>query len=971
MFDICKPSFALQDTFLEKYKSKQPDFGPLGLITYLRTYSRRIDGEDRTEEFWETVERVVNGTFSIQKNHCKQHRLPWNEKKAQRTAQKMFQLIWDFKFLPPGRGLWAMGTPQLLKNGGASLNNCFSYHTAIITRDGIKNIGDCVNTEQLLLTTGGKWVKAPIKSFGNQKLMKLTLSRQGREKIIYTTPDHEWFVNDKRRKYRDDHWTRLRTIDLREGIHRLQYVFGQGINAIPRSDYGVAHGIIFGDGTKLTNGCAIKLCGEKNIHLTKFFPFSDISKHDEEGYWYINNLPGYFKDKPSLSLERSYLYGFLSGYFAADGSCDKNGAVSITSYNKENLLFVKDICAIIGIGAYDIRHERKVSNLTNQEHDVYTINLMPETLSEDFFIMPHHRENFLTSKSSDRRRKICWIVKTVEETNRFEEVFCATVDKYHAFTLDGNILTSNCAFISTKDLNTDPIIPFLFLMDMSMLGVGVGFDTRGADKAKIFTPKGTTKFSIPDDREGWVKALDLFLNAFLIKGNPMPIFDYSMIRAAGTPIKGFGGIASGPQPLIDFFEYVEENIFRKKIGLTLSSVDIVDIMNLLGKVVVSGNSRRSAEVAIGDPEDDSFVSMKQDKAKLMNHRWASNNSVFVTKGMNYSHLSQLSASNGEPGYIWLDNIQAFGRMVDAPNWKDKNAIGCNPCLEQSLEDFELCCLVETFPSRHDSLEEYLETLKIAYLYAKTVTLVPTHWEITNAVMMRNRRIGLSQSGIIKAFKKHGRNNMLKWCDEGYKFITALDVQYSNWLCIPQSIKKTSVKPSGTVSLLPGEPPGIHYPHSEYYIRRIRLSKFSPLVAALIKAGYKVEPEIGKEDSSMVAEFPIHEEFYERGKDDATIWEQTANAVAYQRAWADNQVSVTVTFKPEEADDIPHILEMYEDQLKSISFLPLTGHGYQQAPYETITKEEYEKMKSRLTPIDLRARIESEAPTGCDGEACGI
>jgi hypothetical protein len=294
------------------------------------------------------------------------------------------------------------------------------------------------------------------------------------------------------------------------------------------------------------------------------------------------------------------------------------------------------------------------------------------------------------------------------------------------------------------------------------------------------------------------------------------------------------------------------------------------------------------------------------------------------------------------------------------------------CGEQVLEHHENCTLVETFPARHNNLDEYLETLKIAYLYAKTVTLVPTHWAESNAVMSKNRRIGLSQSGIIKAFGKHGRREMLRWCDKGYEYITGLDIQYSNWLGVPKSIKRTTVKPSGSVSLVSNEPPGIHYPHAEYYIRRVRISKNSPLVKAVQDAGYHVEPVVGQEDFTVVISFPIKEDFFVRGKDQVTIWEQVSNAVAYQKYWSDNSVSITVTFKKSEEADVQHALELYEDQLKSISFLPLSEHGYIQAPYETITKEKYEEMSKDLKPIVYdEGTLDTVAPNYCDGDQCTI
>ncbi len=643
-------NFTLDEEFLTKYKNKQPDWGPIGYITYKRTYARIIEKENRKEEFWETIKRVVEGCYSVQKEHCMKLSLPWDEEKAQKSAQRMFEKIWNFKMLPPGRGLWMMGTEFIARHGSMALNNC--------------------------------------------------------------------------------------------------------------------------------------------------------------------------------------------------------------------------------------------------------------------------------------------------------------------------------GFASTEDINLKYTKAFEFVMDALMLGVGVGFDTKGAGKIIIKKPKeGHFHFQIPDSREGWVEALKLMLEAYFL-GKQVPIYDFSKIRPAGAPIRGFGGVASGPKPLKRMLEDIQE-ILEKRIGQPITSVDIVDIMNHIGKCVVAGNVRRSAEIALGDPNDIEFLTCKQDKEKLYSHRWASNNSVFAKKGIDYSVIAKQIIVNGEPGVFWLDNARQYSRMGDPPDFKDNKVAGVNPCGEQSLESFELCCLVETFPSRHDSYEEFQETLKYAYLYAKSVTLVNTHWKETNAVMLKNRRMGISQTGIIEAMVKHGRRTLLEWCDKAYKYLRKLDEEYSNWLCIPKSIKLTTVKPSGTVSLLPGVTPGIHYPHSEYYIRRVRISKNSDLIEPLKEAGYKIEPD-KYSDNSLVVEFPIHEKYYDRSKDDVSIWEQAENAAAYQRYWSDNQVSITITFKKEEADQIQHVLECYEDKLKSVSFLPLKDHGYEQAPYEKITKEQYEKMVAKLKPINLSHT--SDRAIGekfCDSDICEV
>ena len=646
-------AFKLSSSFLEEFENQQPDWGPVGYITYKRTYSRAK--EDGTpEEFWETCKRVVEGCYNVQKKHCYRLGLVWDNVKSQRSAQEMFRRMWEFKWLPPGRGLWMMGTPYIDRVGGAALNNC--------------------------------------------------------------------------------------------------------------------------------------------------------------------------------------------------------------------------------------------------------------------------------------------------------------------------------GFVSTEGIAVDLADPFCWMMDMLMLGVGVGFDTKGAGLVRVHEPKqGDDTFVVEDSREGWVSLLRRIITAYNSRGSLPAEIDYSLVRPAGSPILGFGGTASGYTPLDDLIKSVQE-ILDELIGQDITTSAIVDICNLVGRCVVAGNVRRSAEIAFGEPDDPEFLQLKDpsiNKEKLYSHRWASNNSVFAKVGMDYSKVAEMTAKNGEPGYEWLENAQAYGRMGREPDYRDRRARGGNPCLEQTLEDRELCCLVETFPGRHEDYDDYKKTLKYAYLYAKSVTLIPTHDMRTNAVLLRNRRIGASMSGIVQAMQRHGRREFFNWCDNGYAYLKDLDKIYADWLCVRESIKITSTKPSGSVSLLPGVTPGIHYPHSEYYIRRIRFQSDSNLVGKLKKHGYKVEKD-KYSPNTVVAEFPVKEEFFDRSKTDVSMWEQLEIAAQVQQYWADNQVSITVTFKPEEAGDIKHALELYETRLKGVSFLPLTDHGYEQAPYEEITEKKYDRMMAKITPINHNGNIEHEITDRfCDGDVCQI
>lgn len=321
-------------------------------------------------------------------------------------------------------------------------------------------------------------------------------------------------------------------------------------------------------------------------------------------------------------------------------------------------------------------------------------------------------------------------------------------------------------------------------------------------------------------------------------------------------------------------------------------------------------------------------------------------------------------------YVGIEDV--YDCTVNEAHRFGANGIVVHNCMEQSLESFELCCLVETFPAHHDDLEDYRRTLKVAYMYAKTVTLIPTHDPRTNAVMMRNRRIGCSQSGIVQAMKKLGRREYLRWCDVGYDYIQELDGIYSDWLCVPRSIKTTSVKPSGTVSLLAGSTPGIHHAHSEYYLRHVRVTNTSPLVQACRDAGYPVNDDPYATDTSVIG-FPVHEENFDRPKVGVSIWEQFENAAALQRHWADNQVSCTIHFQAHERKEVKRCLEVFETQLKGISLLPLdeSDHGYHFPPYASITKDEFDRIKAGVSPIDMGQSRHEVTEKFCDSDSCTI
>jgi ribonucleoside-triphosphate reductase len=546
----------------------------------------------------------------------------------------------------------------------------------------------------------------------------------------------------------------------------------------------------------------------------------------------------------------------------------------------------------------------------------------------------------------------------------------------------------NCAFVSTLEMTkANPGKPFAFLMEASMLGVGVGFDDKGADKDfEIYAPLAEVhNYLIPDTREGWQESTIALINSFLKPEQKTVEFDYSEIRLYGAPIKTFGGTASGPDPLIALHKTITK-IFTGRAGEKLTTVDIADIGNLIGKCVVSGNVRRSAELLIGRIDDQDFLNLKNAEAfpernsydpETPGWGWMSNNSVMVNVGTDFAPIVDGIIRNGEPGVIWEDMSKQYGRLADPINNKDWRIAGYNPCAEQSLESYEMCTLVETYLNRHADVEDYKRTLKFAYLYAKTVTLLPTHWEETNAIMQRNRRIGTSMSGIANFADNRGLPELRKWMDEGYGIIKHYDNIYSEWLGIRESIKTTTVKPSGTVSILAGESPGAHWsPGGEYFMRAIRFGNDDPQLALFKMANYTVEPASENPEHTSVVYFPIKASA-KRAEKDVSIYEKMNLAATAQRYWSDNSVSVTISFNPEtESNDIEKVLHMYDGSLKTVSFLPSGNFTYKQMPYTQITKEEYEEAATKLFPIDFAGiydglGLDAIGEKYCTTDACEI
>lgn len=563
----------------------------------------------------------------------------------------------------------------------------------------------------------------------------------------------------------------------------------------------------------------------------------------------------------------------------------------------------------------------------------------------------------------------------------------STVDRFGANSL------LNCWATAMREPKA-----FLFLFENLMLGGGVGYSIRREDvhelpkiKKSVTVIHEATKdadYIVPDKREGWVNLLSKVLDAFYVTGKS---FSYStiLIRGYGEPIKGFGGKASGPQILIDGIDKITK-IFQAREGKKLRSIDVLDICNIIGSVVVAGNVRRSAEIALGDPDDILYLRAKNwGSGNVPNWRAMSNNTIYADS---YDHVLEeiwkngyeinkdSGYANGEPyGFFNLPLSQKFGRIKDGPISQNllyptdtDNCEMTNPCAEISLSNYECCNLSELYLNNITSKEELIDCAKLLYKTQKAIAALPFIHEETNRIVHKNMRLGLGVTGVCQSLDK------LDWLDDCYVALRNFDKSWSKHRGWSESIKLTTIKPSGTLSLLGGATPGVHPAFSQYYMRTVRMSSSDALVQTCKDMGYHVEFLVnfdGTENrDTVVVYFPCKTPEGSILTKDMDVIKQLDMVKKLQTIWSDNAVSVTAYYKPEELESLKVWLkENYEHNIKSVSFLLFKDHGFKQAPYQEIDEAAYLSANSKVKPLTSITTNSSEMldMAECAGGACPI
>ena len=537
---------------------------------------------------------------------------------------------------------------------------------------------------------------------------------------------------------------------------------------------------------------------------------------------------------------------------------------------------------------------------------------------------------------------------------------------------------NNCYFT-----NIEKVEDFELLFEYLMLGGGVGFSVERSKihdlpkvKAGVFITQERSNDAdiiVPDSRQGWKRLLHSVLKSFFDTGKS---FSYStiLIREYGAPLNTFGGTASGPGALIDGIADICK-VMQNREGKKLRSIDVLDICNIIGRIVVSGSSRRSAQIAMGDPDDVLFIRAKNwASGNIPAWRANSNNSIYAD---NYEQIMpelwKGYDGTGEPyGLLNRRLARKYGRLGEAK--ADNSIEGFNPCAEIALADGESCNLATIFLSNIESLEQFKEISVLLYKTQKQITRMSYPYEKTISAVSKNSRLGQSVTGILQCSKEQ-----VSWLSPAYEYLQEFDKEYSEKRGWPASVRLTTVQPSGTLSLLPGVTPGIHPAFAPYYVRRVRFGSSDPLVDACRKRGYKVQWDIGidgREDHTRyVVDFPCMSPEESTLASDMTAIEQLEWVKKMQTEWADNAVSVTVYYRKEELSDIQEWLSKnYDKSVKSVSFLLHVDHNFPLPPYEEITKDEYEKMFAKVdfsTPLRDVAFMGDLDLDNCATGACPI
>jgi ribonucleoside-triphosphate reductase (thioredoxin) len=525
-----------------------------------------------------------------------------------------------------------------------------------------------------------------------------------------------------------------------------------------------------------------------------------------------------------------------------------------------------------------------------------------------------------------------------------------------------NTCVYNCSYLPVDDVKSFDEAMFILLC-----GTGVGFSVESKYISQLpdvpdqlYASEHTIK--VHDSKEGWAKALRLLL-ANLWAGE-IPKWDVSDVRPAGTRLKTFGGRASGPEPLVDLFNFAV-NMFKHATGRKLHSLECHDLMCKIGEVVVVGGVRRSAMISLSDLDDERIRHAKAGPWwETAPHRALANNSAVYSETPTVGKFMEewLSLYNSHSGERGIFNREAAQKTVAKYGHRDPGyEFGTNPCSEIILRPYQFCNLSEVVVRHDDTKSTLLHKVRLAAILG-TIQATFTKFPYLRKVWQRNteeeRLLGVSLTGIYD-------NPLLTTQGPELDELLAelrlaareANEQFAAKLGIPKSAAITCVKPSGTVSQLVDSASGIHPRHAKYYIRRVRGDKKDPLSQFLVQQGVPAEDCVYKPTQTTVFSFPIKAPDGIT-RDEVTPLSHLALWLTYQRHWCEHKPSVTISVEEKDWPSVGAWTWENFDEISGVSYLPYDGGTYRQAPYETCTEVEYEALKAKMPKIDWTLLVEN-------------
>lgn len=1051
----------------KRLRTKEPKFGfnGLGEVVFRRTYSR-------DNESWnDVVIRVIEGTMSIRKEHFIRNSLHWNDVEWQSFAHSMAKSLFDMEWMPPGRGLWMMGTDFTYTRGSTALNNCGAtdtvydiVHSAEWTMDLLMNgVGIGFSTNWRGTAT------APDKS--NPEIYVIPDSREGWvESLIKLMCSYIDSPRHGHNKYQQFDYSTIRAPGVKikgfggtsSGLEPLKKMhiriesyldaFCQGKleckaktwqeikNTTPSETpsewrevevdvckpYG--HTRLIADIFNAIGACVVAgnvrrcLPGDSLVHTSRgLVPIKDVTVGTKvltmDGYHDVTNVfeqgdqqlirivtqDGDFRctSKHRMAVCSGYdTYIWKEAGTLLEGDRLVSPRYQISGYNT-SLPTCKDIIVppldcdiswLIGVfhgNGYangDNAYISVVGGLT--EYDTMVeVQKQLQRFGTNLLVTFEKRNNENSYIVRCQSKQLAWYFDSyIKHIQIPEYILRAHTDIKLAYVAG---VTDADGCLVNIPVNVVATIYEQFARDLQVLLYSCGIESRldictvdyRLNRLNLITKHSQTLFdSIPQLH----KVMNQTSRSQNANGFPC---EYE----TDSKIKTKFGLYNNKQFNLDEYDrhygcsdIVPVSVIRLEDDKVEKTYDI-EVENRHEFICNGYLTHNSAEISLGDATDTDFINLKNYELNPERSEigWMSNNSVVLSADKDYEDFSYIPEmarrirDNGEPGMINLYNIQKYGRY--GKELPDKANL-VNPCGEIALENFELCNLAEVFPPRCKNIDVYYNALRFATFYASTVSLLPTHRAETNAVVARNRRIGVSISGVAQwasgevnaEWGEMNYTKMTKFLREGYKVVKSKNIELAESAGIPASIRVTTVKPSGSISLLAGVTAGVHYPVSRYAIRRMRIGADSPLVDSLKESGIPYEKDTYS-DNTLVFSFAI-DHGNVRSAEEVSPWEQFSLVATMQRCYADNCVSATIYFdKEKDGPDVEKMLAMYIPILKSVSMLPHAGHGYVQAPYEPITRERYLELKDSYSIPDFSG-MSGNVPEGsrfCSGDTCEL